>query len=158
MHGTHVADMSQPNPSKHNNTTHYPHLHNSGTTQLLLFWLTERKSSSVMECRPGPSPSTARTQKSQVREQHRCTLIFHIHTLIPKSTAPAARTRLQTTFSSYWNCKNHGTKKSPKVRKHRLAMLGQVRVRTRGGGVNCWPQDRIPIPAGPPSAFHPQGV
>ena len=38
--GTHVADIIHTNPSQHDNPKHYPHLHNSGTTQLLEFWLT----------------------------------------------------------------------------------------------------------------------
>ena len=55
------------------------------------------------------------------------------HTLTPKFTAPAACTKLQTTFPQYWNRKIHGSKKNPHKAETWGTVLEQARVRPGGG-------------------------
>ena len=52
----------------------------------------------------------------------------------------------------YWNRKNDGSKKSPKVRKHGVAVFGQARVRKRGEGGRTKANGANPVPQNTPPA------
>ena len=87
------------------------------------------------ESQPYPSKHDNTKQQASIhpRTQERMELQLHQH--FDTHIDPCCSLPKATNHNLYWDRKNDGSKKHPKVQKHGVAVIGQARVRTWGRGV-----------------------
>ena len=85
---------------------------------------------------PPPQNMTIQSNSPAHTPEHKSAWHYsHTNTSLPLRTLPAASTTPQTTFAvGLGTAKTMVPNKGPKVRKHGVAVLGQARVGTGGGG------------------------